>query len=139
MRCCLWEGLYRWQRSRCKPQLLRLLERTILTNRKRPSLEVDRPTRASQQIWTPLMIHMSMVQPSFPSLLAEQIAASVLARASSGRGNEDEAESEELSKWSLAVWLITLWRGIQGGELSEQVKGDLRRRIMVSLPAGDHL
>jgi hypothetical protein len=111
-----------------------LIEHVLMT-RKRPSLDDERPSRASIHIWTPLLEHLNSIDGSFTASLAERIFGHVVA-SHPIRTKHDQQDDAETQKWALAVWLIWLWsRAMEW--VSEEAKAEMRRALLVQVVHGD--
>lgn len=116
-----------------------------LTKRKRPSPNVSAPTRASLLIWQPLLDHLTVDNPTFPTLLMEQLVTTLLdadLMPLVPDENQDLSESRkerESARWCISTWVLWLWSQENVSAVKREDKAELARRILSALISGDRM
>jgi ribosomal biogenesis protein LAS1 len=116
----------------------------LIRCRKRTPLSSDVPTSATLHIWTPMIDHLTTMNPSFPVILAQQLL-SILAGSAESQGvgsskvkevdSKDERQHASF-RWTLAVWLIWLW---SNGSLPREDKTRIWREMLGYAVHGDQV
>lgn len=91
-------------------------------------MQAAEPTKATLQIWTPLLDHLAQYEPSFVNTLVEQLFNLVQT------GIKGKASEVASIKWSAVVWILHLWSDRRGPTaISEEVKSSIRRSTLSAL------
>lgn len=115
------------------------------TVRKRPSYNVNTPSKPLIQIWSPLFDFLSTLGPDFPSelarhivnLLTTDISEPTSAASATADDRIEEKKERQSFKWTLCTWLSWLWAQDGTAAISSDIKVELRQAIALALLDGD--
>ncbi|EIW73454.1 hypothetical protein TREMEDRAFT_59622 [Tremella mesenterica DSM 1558] len=99
------------------------------TQKNRPLMSDQQPTKASLMIWQDLLAYLQWNHWSgFIEVLSKEILYHVIPR-------KGEKTQDDSFRWSLAVWLLYMWKGSDemGVKLEEEEKAILTKTLLQSL------